>query len=398
MNYKKDFPIFKNDKSLVYLDSAATTQKPQVVIDAITEFYYSYNSNIHRGLYKIAEKASAKVEEVRNTTARFINAKNPEEIIFTKSATEAINLVMYSWGKEFIKKDDTIVVTLMDHHSNYVPWQQLAKEKDAKLEVVDITEEGALDLKDLKTKTKNASFFCLPLISNMLGTINDVNTIIKEIRKENKKIKILIDAAQAAPHIKIDVQEIDTDFLVFSGHKMLASTGVGVLYGKKEILEKMPPFLFGGDMIREVGLKNTTYADLPNKFEAGTLQIAEIISLGAAIDYLGRIGFDKIQKHEQILMEYCIDELGKIKNLQIYGPEQRVGLVSFTIDKIHAHDIAQVLADDNICVRSGHHCTMPLHRSLGISASTRASFCIYNNEEDVVKLINGIKKAVKILR
>lgn len=395
--YKKDFPIFKNNKELVYLDSAATSQKPQVVIDAITDFYSNYNANIHRGIYKIAEITSAKVDEVRKKTARFINAKYPEEIIFTKSTTEAINLVMYSWGKEFIKKGDTIVVMIMDHHSNFVPWQCLAKEKGAKLEVVDITEDGQLNIDDLYQKIKKAKLVCLPYISNMLGTINPVKDIILRARNNNYPL-FLVDAAQATPHMKVDVQELDCDFLVFSGHKMLAGTGVGVLYGKKEILEKMPPFLFGGDMIKEVSLDTTTFADLPNKFEGGTLNIEGIISLGAAIDYLERIGMDKIRKHEKSLVNLCIDELSKINWINIYGPKDRAGLVSFTINNIHAHDIAQVLSDENICVRSGHHCTMPLHKRLGISASTRASFYIYNNEEDIDKLIKGIKKTIKLFK
>lgn len=396
---KNDFPIFRNNKGLVYLDSAATSQKPQSVIDAINTYYKTYNSNIHRGIYPIAEKATQTVEDVRKKVARFINAKFPEEIIFTKGTTEGINMVAYTWGEEHISEGDVVVTTVMEHHSNFVPWQQLAKRKKAKFRVVDITSNGLLDEQEVMGAAKDAKVFAFSSVSNMLGTITSVKTLIEKIRKKNPRIVILVDAAQEAPHKKIDVKDVDCDFLVFSGHKMLAETGIGVLYGKKEILEKMSPFLYGGAMIRDVTTKETTFADLPYKYEAGTINIAGIISLGAAIDYLENIGLDKIKEHESTLIQYCIKEMEKIEGLTIYGPrdiENRVGVISFTIDGIHAHDVSQILADQGVCVRAGHHCTMPLHKRLGILASCRASFYIYNDEEDVEKLIKGIKKVRKI--
>lgn len=400
-NHKKDFPIFKNNPNLVYLDSAATSQKPQVVIDAISEFYSAYNANIHRGIYQIAEKATAKVEEVRKKVAKFINAKDTSEIIFTKSTTEAINLVMYSWGKEHIQKDDVLMTTILEHHANFVPWQILASEKNALLDVIDITDEGYLDKEQLLEESISAKLLTTSSVSNMLSTIVDVEGLAKKIRKKNKHIKIVVDAAQDVPHRKIDVQKMDCDFLVFSGHKMLAGTGVGVLYAQRELLINMKPFLYGGGMIREVSLQKTTFADSPRRFEGGTLPIAEIISLGAAIDYLERIGFEKIAQHENELMAYCLPLMEKIDGLKIYGPKtlsDRGSLVSFSIDGIHPHDVAQVLADENICVRSGHHCTIPLHKRLGIPASVRASFYFYNDEEDIEKLIQGIKRAKKFFQ
>jgi len=400
-DYKKDFPIFKNNSGLIYLDSGATSQKPQVVIDSIVEFYSAYNANIHRGIYPIAEKATEKVEEVRIKVTNFIHAKDPSEIIFTKSATEATNLVMYAWGKENIKKDDIVMTTLMEHHANFVPWQILSAEKEALFDVVNITTDGYIDEKQLLEDAKSAKFLAITLLSNMLGTIVPLARIIKEIRRNNKEIKILVDAAQAAPHMKIDVQSLDCDFLVFSGHKMLAGTGIGILYAKKNILEDMNPYIFGGDMIREVSIERTTFADLPSKFEGGTLHIAGIISLGTAIDYLENIGMEKMQKYEQELLTYCVEQMNTIDGLRMYGPEniaERGGLVSFTIKGIHPHDIAQILADENICVRSGHHCTMPLHTHLGIPASVRASFYLYNSDEDIDLLVKGLLKAKNIFK
>ncbi len=399
-NYKKDFPIFKNN-DLTYLDSGATSQKPQVVLDAVSEYYESYNANIHRGIYKIAEKATKAVDDARKKVATFINAASPDEIIFTKGTTESINLVMYTLGMELIKKQDVIVTTVMEHHSNFVPWQQLAEKKQATFQVVDITEDGKLDEEQILEYTKRAKIFAFTYVSNMLGTINWVSKIIKKVREQNPEIIILIDAAQAVPHKKVDVQELDCDFLVFSGHKMLAETGIGVLYGKKNLLNHMSPFLYGGDMINEVSIKKTTFASLPSKFEAGTINIAGIISLAAAIDYLADLDMESVQKHEKELAIKCIGDLEKLGGITVYGPQDsfsRSGVVSFTVEGIHAHDIGQILADKNICVRSGHHCTMPLHTRLGIAASTRASFYIYNDEKDIEAFIDGIKEAKRLFR
>jgi len=308
---------------------------------------------------------------------------------------------MYALGAELIKKQDIVVTTVMEHHSNFVPWQQLAEKKQAKFQVVDITEDGKLNEELIMKHTKHAKIFAFTYVSNMLGTINWVSKIIKKVREQNPDIIILIDAAQAVPHKKVDVQELDCDFLVFSGHKMLAETGIGVLYGKKNLLNSMPPFLYGGDMINEVSIEKTSFASLPSKFEAGTINIAGIISLGAAIDYLSGLDMESVQEHEKELAARCIEELEKLGGITIYGPRDsfaRSGVVSFTVDGIHAHDIAQILADKNICVRSGHHCTMPLHTRLGIAASTRASFYIYNDEKDIDALTAGIKEAKKLFR
>lgn len=394
-NYKKDFPIYKNNKNFVYLDSASTSQKPRVVIDAISEFYQTYNANIHRGLYPIAERATHRVEEVRKKIAKFIHAQFSEEIIFTHGTTEAINLIMYSWGKQYVAGSDVVLTTVMEHHANFVPWQELCKEKGAKFKVVDITDDGMLNIEQVMHLCKDAKIFALSHVSNMLGTVTDVKKIIKKIRQVNKNIIIIVDAAQSVLHLPIDVQDLDCDFLVFSGHKMFAETGVGVLYGKKSLLENMQPFLFGGDMIREVTIEKTTFATIPNKFEAGTVHIAGIISIGAAITYIEKIGMDAIRRHERDLITYCMKHMEMIEGLKIYGStdiSKRSGIISFTIEGAHAHDIAQILAGMGICVRSGHHCAMPLHKRLGISASSRVSFHIYNDRNDIDILIKGVKK------
>lgn len=399
MNYKEDFPIFKNNPNLIYLDSAATSQKPQVVIDAVNEFYTSYNSNIHRGLYPIAERASIKVEEVREKVRALINASSNDEIIFTRGTTESINLVATSFGQNNITKGDIIVTTIVDHHANFVPWQQLALQKGAEFRVIGINDIGKLDEEEVLTKTKDAKLFALPYVSNMLGSINWVAKFVEKIRKQNPSIIIVVDAAQAVPFKPVDVQELNCDFLAFSGHKLMAETGIGVLYGKKKLLEEMPPYQFGGDMIKEVSIDRTTFASLPTKFEAGTINISGIISLGAAIDYLQSIGMENVKEHDKSLAFSCKEQLQKIEGITVFGPDDKFGrssIVSFIMNRIHPHDIAQVLADSNICVRAGHHCTMPLHTYLGIPASVRASFSIYNSEEDIDKLVGGLEKVKKI--
>lgn len=403
---KTDFPIFTqkiNGKPLVYLDSAATSQKPKQVIDAIVHYYEVFNANVRRGLYPLSEKATAKVEEVRAKVARFINAKDPSEIIFVRNATEAINLVASSFASHNIKRGDRVVTTIMEHHSNFVPWQQVALQRGAKFEVLDIDNKYHLSFKiyDLR-KTR---VLALTHVSNVLGTINSIRSIIKEFRKssiiDNKSSIVLVDGAQSVPHMRVDVQELDADFLAFSGHKMLAATGIGVLYGKRKLLDRMQPFLFGGEMIREVRVDGTTFADPPHKFEAGTPDIAGIISLGAAIDYIEGVGIDIVQKHEQELVAYCLSLLAKIDGITIYGPKdpkQRGGVVAFNLNGVHAHDVAQVLGDMGICIRSGHHCAMPLHKRLGVPATARASFYLYNDESNVDKLIEGIQKVKRVFR
>lgn len=398
---RKDFPIFqKRKKPFVYLDNAATTQKPKIVIQKTKDFYEKYNANIHRGIYSLAEEATQLYEEVREKVAHFIKARFKEEIIFTKNATEAINLVAFSWGEKFVKKGDKILLTQMEHHANILPWQRLAKRKKAKLEFVKITKKGKLDLKDLRKKlTSKTKILALAHVSNVLGTINPVSKITKWAHQ--KKAIVLVDGAQSVPHLKINVQNLGCDFLVFSGHKMLASTGVGVLYGRKEILEKMPPFLLGGEMIKEVTFKKVIFNDLPYKFEAGTPPIAQVVGLGAAIDYLEKIGLENIEKHERHLTRYALRALNKLPQIKIYGPlsyKERVGVISFTLFPIHHHDIASILDNKGICIRAGYHCAQPLHCVFNISGTVRASFYFYNSLEDTDKLVEALKEVIYIFR
>jgi len=411
MNIKKDFPIFKTHPELVYLDSGATSLKPQPVIDAIGAYYSRYSANIHRGLYTISEKASAEYEETRSVVASFINAPSPNEIIFTRGTTEGINLVASTVGidaNDAIDPDAEIVTTVMEHHANFVPWQQLAFNTGADFKVIDIgnnyelknkTESVTINLSN--SITKRTKIFALTLVSNTLGTINPVKEIIVAAKKINPAIITVVDAAQAVPHLAIDVQDLGCDFLAFSAHKMLGPTGVGVLWGRKELLDAMPPYQFGGDMINEVSLEKTTYAKVPHRFEAGTPHIAGVIGLKTAIIYLKQVGLNTIAKHEHALASYAIDQLKQTfgDQIRIIGPtdmKQRTGIVSFTFDTIHAHDVSQILDENNIAVRAGHHCTMPLHTRLGIGASTRASFYLYNTKEDVEKLVRGLKKVKKV--
>lgn len=394
--FKKDFPIFKNNKKLIYLDSAATSQKPKAVLDSIRRYYENYNSNIRRGLYPIAEKATQKVEEIRKKTARFIGV-SPNEIIFVRNTTEGINLIAKSFMSYNIKKGEAIACTIMEHHSNFVPWQQLCIQEKLNFVVLDFDENFNLliDCVDFK----KIQFLAIAHVSNVLGVINPIGEIIRKIKKQNPKIKILVDAAQSVPHLKIDVRKIDCDFLVFSGHKMMAGTGIGVLYIKEEIQPYVKPFLYGGEMVSSVTIKKSEFLPPPFKFEAGTPDIAGIITLESAIDYIEKIGFDKIQKYEKELIEYALSELKKIKEIRIYGPtdiRKRTGVISFSIDGIHPHDIAQILGDQNICIRAGNHCAMPLHKRLGVEATARISLYVYNTSEDIDKLISGINKVLKI--
>jgi cysteine desulfurase/selenocysteine lyase len=395
-DYKSEFPIFKNIANLVYLDSAATAQKPQVVIDSIKEFYTHYNANAYRGLYSLAEKATEKVEEVREKVRDFINARSSDEIIFTKNTTEGINLIAKSWG-ELLKRGEYVVTTVAEHHANFVPWQQIAKTKDAIFYVLSIASDGTLIFEE--DVIKNAKILSLSYTNHVLGTVQDVPRIINIAKRNNPSLRVFVDAAQTVPHKRIDVQALNCDALAFSGHKMLAETGVGVLYLKKELHNEIMPINYGGHMIKEVTIKNTTFADSPAKFEAGTLQIAGIVSLGTAIDYLNKIGLDTLEKHNQRLVTYCLDRMRTLEGVRILGPKdakKRSSIISFVVDGVHPHDIAQILGDKNICIRSGHHCAMPLHNHLGISASCRVSFYLYNTEEDIEQLLNGIKKVRKV--
>lgn len=405
MNIKKiksDFPIFKriiNDNPIVYLDSTASSLKPQAVIDAITTYYTEYSVNIFRGVYALSEEATFAYESAREQTAAFIGAKK-EEVVFVRNASEAINLVASTWGEEHIKEGTNVVTTVMEHHANLVPWQVQMKKHGARLRFIDIDEKGYLQTENLdKLIDKKTVMLAITQTSNVLGTINPVKDLIKKAKSINPDIVVLVDAAQSVPHMRVDVKDLGCDFLVFSGHKMLGPTGIGILWGKLNLLEEMPPYQYGGDMIKEVSLESSTYKNSPHKFEAGTPHIAGAIGLGAAVMYLEKLGMNNVREHEVAITKYALDNLRNISSLKIYGPEKpedRGGVVSFSVEGIHPHDLAQILNEDNICVRSGHHCAMPLHKKLGIIATTRASFYVYNDKSDVDKLIEGINKAREI--
>lgn len=397
---RKDFPILNvkvHGKPLVYLDNAATTQKPRVVIDAVKDYYENYNANIHRSIHKLGEEATAAYEEAHSKVANFINAEF-EETVFTKSTTEGLNLLAYSLTND-LKAGDEIVISQMEHHSNFVPWQQLALKKKLKLNFIEIDENGLLKEDSINENiTDKTKIVSLTHVSNVLGTVNDVKEIGK-IAHENDAL-FIVDAAQSVPHIPVDVKKIDCDFLAFSGHKMLGPTGIGGLYGKKELLQGMEPFLYGGEMIKEVTFEQTKFNDLPWKFEAGTMNIAQGIGLGAAIDYLNKIGMKNIENYENELVSYAMKRLSEIKEIEIYGPDadKRSGLVAFNVKDVHAHDTATILDGDGIAVRAGHHCAMPLASVLGIAASARASFYLYNTKEEIDKLAEGINKVIKVFK
>jgi len=378
---RSDFPILKRkvhkDKPLVYLDNAATTQKPIQVIDAISNYYLNYNSNIHRAVHELAEEATAAFEATRDKVAKFINVKNREELVFVRGTTEAINLVAYSWGRQNVHKDDIIVTTEYEHHSNIVPWQLLAKEKGAKLEYIGVDDNGELILDQLGgyLDTGRVKLVTFSQMSNVLGTITDSAEIIKKCHE--KGVRVLVDAAQSVPHLKVDLQKLDCDFFAFSAHKMLGPTGVGVLWAKKELFESMTPFNGGGDMIREVHKYETTWNDLPYKFEAGTPNIAGVIGFSVAMDYLERIGMGKVREHEIELTKYALDELSQIKGIKLYGPNEiakRGGVISFNLGDIHPHDLATIIDEDGVAIRSGHHCAQVLMERLDVAATSRAAF------------------------
>jgi len=391
---RKDFPILErivNGKKVAYLDNGATSQKPRQVIDAIVRYYSEYNANVHRGVHKLSEEATVAYEDARRKVAEFINASE-EEIIFVKNASEALNLVMHSYGMENITHASRITISIAEHHSNFVPWQALAKRKKAKLEILDIDAEGELaGLED----ASGSDIISIAHASNVLGTINDAQEICK-VAHEGGGVAV-IDGSQSIPHMPIDVKKMGCDFFAFTGHKMLAPTGIGVLYGRKELLEKMEPFLYGGDMILEVKKEGSKWNNLPYKFEAGTPNIEGAIGLGAAIDYLNKIGMEEIRKHEVELLSYA---LGKLKGeVAIYGPKdakKRTGLISFNVPGVHAHDVATILDEDGVEIRSGHHCAQPLHERLGLDSSARASFYLYNTKEEADRLVDGIRKVKRV--
>ena len=398
-NLKKDFPILEN-KNIAYLDSGATTQKPKQVIEAIKKFYETSNANPHRGAYGLSIEATEIYESTRTKIAKFINAKHREEIIFSKNATESLNLIAYSYGMDNLKKDDEVVISIMEHHSNLVPWQKVTKVTNSKLKYMYINENYELSDEEIENKiTDRTKIVGITHISNVLGTINNVKKIIEYAHK--KGAIVIVDASQSIPHMKIDVQDLDADFLVFSGHKMLAPLGVGVLYGKKELLEKMTPFIMGGDMIEYVYEQDTTFAELPNKFEAGTQNVEGVVGLGAAIDYIESIGYDKIQEIEKEVVSYAKQELSKLDYLTLYmtsNEDKHSSVISFNINGVHPHDVASILDSVGVCVRSGNHCAQPLMRFLGIDSTCRASFYLYNTKEDVDSLVNGLNKAYEMFK
>ena len=399
MNIKQDFPLLQN-QNIAYLDSGATTQKPKQVIEKIKEFYENYNANPHRGAYALSMEATEVYENTRTKIAKFINAKHREEIIFSKNASESLNLIAYSYGMENLKKDQEIVISIMEHHSNLVPWQKVSKVTGAKLNYMYINDEFELSDEEIESKiTDNTKIVGITHISNVLGTINNVGKIIKYAHK--KGAIVVLDASQSIPHTKIDVQALDADFVVFSGHKMLAPLGIGVLYGKRELLNKMSPFLMGGDMIEYVYEQETTFAPLPNKFEAGTQNVEGVVGLGAAIDYIENLGYDKIQEIEKNIVSYAREELAKLDYLELYmtpNKENHSSVISFNIKGIHPHDVASILDSVGVCVRSGNHCAQPLMRFLGIDSTCRASFYFYNTKEDVDRLVEGLNKAYNMFK
>jgi cysteine desulfurase/selenocysteine lyase len=424
---RKDFPIFNrriNGKPLVYLDSAATSQKPQVVIDAVVNYYQNHNANVHRGVHTLGDESTRLYESARKTVADFIGAAAPEELIFVRNTTEAINLVAYSWGRQNVKAGDEILISEMEHHSNLVPWQMLAETQKAALYYIKVDKNGRLDLQDFRRKlSPRTKIVAVAQVSNFLGTINPVKEIARIINikrsdpaaagSDLKAPLLLVDGAQAVPHMPVNVRDLGCDFYAFSGHKMYGPMGIGCLWGKRKLLEKMPPFLTGGGMINTVSFKETTFTGLPDKFEAGTPNVAGAVGLGAAVKYLQAIGMDNVRRHELELTKYALDKLHKgltfapqRLDLKIQGPKaaaDRGGLIAFTVTlpsgkQIHAHDVAQILDSQGVAVRSGHHCVMPLHTKLGLSATTRVSFGIYNTKEDVDKFVEALNKIPEVFQ
>ena len=401
--FLKDFPLLHtqmNGKPIVYLDNGATTQKPEQVIRALCGYYGGCNANPHRGAYALSVEATEIYENARKVTAQFINAKRPEEIIFTKNATEALNLVAYSYGLTNVGKGDEIVITIAEHHSNLVPWQHVAKAKGATLKYIYLEKDGNLSDEDIETKiTEKTKLVAVTQVSNVLGLKNDVEKVAKKAHSVGAVV--VVDGSQSVAHQKVDVQDIDADFFAFSGHKMLSPMGIGVLYGKYDILDAMPPFLMGGDMIEYVQEQDTTFAELPAKFEAGTQNVGGAAGLQAAIEYLGKIGFDRIEAIEKELVDYALPQLRELPYIELYGcdttRDNKTGIIAFNVKDVHPHDVATILDSTGVAVRAGHHCAQPLHRYLGLNASCRASFYLYNTKEDVDRWIAALKTVRSVL-
>lgn len=398
---RKDFPILnrqiKNEKKLIYFDSAATSQKPKSVIDAMSDYYLLHNANIHRGVHTLAEEATDLYEKARIKVSNFINAKHASEIVYTRNTTESINLVANTWGRSELNSGDLVLLTEMEHHSNLVPWQMLAKEKDLDLEFVPVLDDGNLDLKAYENfLLRRPRMVAFTHMSNVLGTINPVKMMTEMAHRYGAIV--LVDGAQSVPHLPVDVQDLDVDFYAFSGHKMLGPTGIGILFGKKSLLEEIPPFMGGGDMIRQVHLRTFLPNEIPYKFEAGTPAIAEVVGLGAAVDYLNKVGMQRIHLHEHNLVVYGYEKLSKMKGISVIGSEleNRGGVLAFLVDGVHPHDVAQILDEDGIAVRAGHHCAMPLHERFQLPATTRASFYLYNTEDEIDQLALSLLKVQKM--
>ena len=396
---KSDFPTLKqkiNGNELVYLDNAATTQKPEKVIKALESYYRSINSNIHRGVHTLSIRATNAYEEARSKVAAFINAEHREEIIFVRGATEAINLVANSYVRPILKEGDQIIISQMEHHANIVPWQIICEQKKAELKIIPMNVKGELLIEEIEGMiSEKTKFISINHVSNSLGTVNQIEDVIKIAHSNN--LRIMIDGAQAVQHLSVDLMKLNADFYCFSGHKIYAPTGIGVLYGKKELLEKMPPYQGGGDMIKSVTFEKTIYNDIPNRFEAGTPNIAGAIGLGVAIDYLVSIGIENIAKHEKELLDYATQEIRKIEGVQIIGNAiEKASVLSFVIEGIHPHDIGTILDKQGVAIRTGHHCTQPTMDFYGIPATARASFAIYNSRKDVDALINAVKKTIEV--
>lgn len=402
---REDFPILKrkvrNDKQLVYFDNAATTQKPIQVINAISDFYTNHNSNIHRAVHALAEEATEAYETTRDKVAQFLNIKDRQEIVFVRGTTEAINLVAYTWGRQNVKEGDIVVTTEYEHHSNIVPWQLLTQEKGAKLEYIGVNDDGELmlDQLDAYLATGRVKLVAVSQMSNVLGTITDMPEVMRKCKEAG--VRVLVDGAQSVPHMKVDIERLGCDFFAFSAHKMLGPTGVGVLWAKKELLEQMTPFHGGGDMIREVHKYETTWNDLPYKFEAGTPNIADVIGFSAALDYLNNLGMDYVRNHEIELTKYALDKMSAIKGIKVYGTKdisKRGGVISFNFADIHPHDLATIIDEDGVAIRSGHHCAQVLMERLDVAATSRASFYIYNTKEEVDVLIKSLDRAARLFK
>lgn len=400
---RKDFPILEREVRpgvpLVYLDSAASSQKPTAVIEAMSGYYRSNHANVHRGIHELSEAATRDYEDARRRIAGFINASDPASIVYVRNATEGMNLITGSWGRANVTAGDEILLTEMEHHANLVPWHMLAEEKGATIRYVPFNEDGTLDLSNLANLlTERTKVFSFTAMSNVFGTITPVKRLVEAAHQVGAIA--VVDAAQSVPHMPVDVQELGCDFLVFSGHKMCGPTGIGILYGERRLLEEMPPYMGGGDMIRRVTLEGFVPNELPYKFEAGTPAIAEAIGLGAAVDYLCGLGMDEVHRHEQHITNYALEALSEIEGLRLLGPPaaQKGGVAAFTLGGVHPHDIAQLLDEDGIAIRAGHHCAMPLHRKLDISATARASFYVHTTMEEIDKLVTGLHRVKKIFR